>query len=267
MNDIINTPKNPLLLRAQIPGETFQLPSKGILYKNGELDDSVINGELMVNPMITMDEIILKTPDRLLNGTGIVEVFRRCVPQVKKPLDLFAKDMDYLLVCLRKITYGPEFEYAYLHDCENAKEHNYMISLDDLIFRTKALNPSSVESEYRFSLPNGQSVLLHPPVYHEILHFLQIYDKRNDEDFNEKKLTDQLIASTVAIISSVDNVDNKEFIDEWARSIPSGYIKKIGNAINNVSQWGPDLDISFNCKDCGTEIKSSVSLNPINFFS
>lgn len=267
MNNDTNATQNPLLMRAQIPGETFQLPSKGLLYTNNELDDTVIDGEIMVNPMVTMDEILLKTPDRLLNGTGIVEVFKHCIPQVKKPLDLFAKDMDYVLVCLRKITYGPEFEYVHIHDCKDAKEHNYMISLDDLIFRTKTLNPHSIDTEYRFSLPNGQSVLLHPPIYREILNFLQIYDKRHEENFDEKTLTDQLIASTIAVISSVDNVNDKKFIDEWARSIPSGYIKKIGNAINNVSQWGPDLEISFACKDCGKEVKASVSLNPINFFS
>ena len=32
---------NPLLAKVHFPGETFQLPSKGVLYDDGELLDEV----------------------------------------------------------------------------------------------------------------------------------------------------------------------------------------------------------------------------------
>ena len=78
-------PVNPLLERARLPGQTFTLPSKGLFYKHGEVDDSVLaaKGEVMVYPMVTLDEINIKTPDKLLNGTAITDVFKRCMPSPK----------------------------------------------------------------------------------------------------------------------------------------------------------------------------------------
>ena len=87
---------NPLLERIRIPGETFTLPSQGIFYKNGELDDDSKNGEVYIYPMVTYDEIVLKTPDKLFSGEAITEVFQRCVPQIKKPMELLAKDVDFI---------------------------------------------------------------------------------------------------------------------------------------------------------------------------
>lgn len=44
-------PVNPLLSRIQMPGETFALPSGGVFYTHGELDDSVVNAEVRVHPI------------------------------------------------------------------------------------------------------------------------------------------------------------------------------------------------------------------------
>ena len=55
-------PENPLLARVKLPGETFALPSGGIFYESGELDDSVNHGELHIYPMAAYDEVLIKTP-------------------------------------------------------------------------------------------------------------------------------------------------------------------------------------------------------------
>ena len=97
---------NPLLkaLLKVMPPTTIRLPSKGLLYKNGELDDEVIDGQIILYPMNTLDEIIIRNSDMLLQGTAIEQVIGRCAPQVKKPMELFSKDIDYILVFLRKIS-------------------------------------------------------------------------------------------------------------------------------------------------------------------
>ena len=79
---------NPLLQRVRMPGQRFTLPSGGLFYNNGELDPSCVNGELEVQPMTMVDDLVLKTPDKILNGDGMVEVIQRCVPQVLKPWEL-----------------------------------------------------------------------------------------------------------------------------------------------------------------------------------
>jgi hypothetical protein len=98
---------NPLLRRfSHMPPETFRLPSGGVFYTDGELDPEVVNGEVVVYPMTAIDEITIKSPDMLYQGSAIEKVFNRCIPQVLKPMKLLTKDVDYLMVCLRIVTYG-----------------------------------------------------------------------------------------------------------------------------------------------------------------
>ena len=108
MTEVIEQKReNPLLKRKnKFPGETYRLPSKGLLYFNGELDEEVKDGEVIIYPMTTLDEIYMKTPDMLFQGTAIDTVFKRCIPQIKQPLNLLSNDVDYLLAALRKVSYG-----------------------------------------------------------------------------------------------------------------------------------------------------------------
>ena len=96
---------NPLLDRLnRMPGETIRLPSLGQFYEHGELEEGVVNGEIVLNPMTMTDEIMMKSPDMLFQGTAIERVFQRCSPQIKKPLDLLSSDVDFILTHLRKIS-------------------------------------------------------------------------------------------------------------------------------------------------------------------
>lgn len=257
-------PENPLLARARIPGETFKLPSHGLFYNNGELDDSSVGGELLVDPMVTLDEIIMKTPDKLLNGTSIVEVFRRCIPQVLKPLELWARDIDYLMICLRKVTYGDEYEIIFTHDCKDAKEHHYMISLDPMVRNVKQINPKTAKQEYKLTLPNQQTIQLVPPRYFRVLQF---YQALNNQSSSMVELSNSLIASISGMISSVDGIEDAALINEWLKVISAGYVNKISAKVAEIGQWGPDTGIQIECKDCGKTVKQEISLNPLDFFS
>ena len=113
------TQENPLLKRIKLPGRRFRLPSKGLFYKNGELDESVVDGEVEVFSMTTVDEINLRTPELLFNGEAVRKVFKRCIPEVKEPFKLLSNDVDFLLGCLRVVSYGNEITVdTYCPKCE-----------------------------------------------------------------------------------------------------------------------------------------------------
>ncbi len=257
-------PNNPLLERARIPGQTFALPSRGVFYMNGEVDDSVKKGEVLVYPMVTMDEIILKTPDKLLNGTGLDEVFRRCIPQIKKPLELLARDVDFLTICLRKVSYGDEYSFDFTHTCENAKEHGYVIDLNPIISSTKKIDTRKVQKDYTLTLPNSQVVKLIPPRYNQMLRFYQSFSK---EGATNEELAIQVMDTTVSLVQSVDGIDDRQMIQEWVQQIPAGFANTIGDRIGEISTWGPDLITKVKCRDCGEDTEVELSLNPMHFFS
>lgn len=259
-----NTPVvNPLLTKLRIPGETFRLPSGGIFYTHGELADDVKNGEVLVYPLTALDEIILKTPDKLLSGEAITEVFTNCIPSIKDPTSLFAKDVDYLLVCIRMLTYGPTFDVSWTHSCEGAKEHVYSIDLRQFIKNSRSIDPTTAVKNFQVTMENGQTVKIIPPRFKNLLDIYQAID--NDSDM--LKLRDQLILNLARMIDTVEDTTDTAFINEWLRKIPANWIKKITEVVESNSNWGPTFSVKVNCKDCNHEVEISTPLNPVAFFT
>lgn len=271
MTDNTTSIPNPLLQRVRIPGETFTLPSQGLFYKDGELDPSVTNGEVYIFPMVTIDEIVFKTPDKLYSGEAIVEVFNRCVPSVKKPLRLLAKDVDFIMVCLRKLTYGDSMEISYKHDCEEAKRQTYTISMSPFMQNTRRIDPTTLSKVFKITLPNDQVVMVEPPRFDSILKIYRsasesgisnLASKENDFELMRRDLTETF----VGMISSVDDISDKNLISEWIQQLPAGWMRKISNLIEASGEWGPNFDTHITCKDCGKDATVSTPINPLAFF-
>lgn len=262
---------NPLLqtLKARIPGETFRLPSQGVFYTSGELSDDVKNGEIHVFPLTAIDEIVLKTPDKLLSGKAVDEVFARCIPQVKKPLQLLSKDVDYLLMCLRLISYGESIEVTYTHTCENAKRRNYDVALRPLISQARPIDPTSLGSKYTVKMQSDQVVELRPPLYGSILRlYLSNFEAAKlTEDEQLVETQEQMLNIITDSIISVDGHTEHEMIKEWIKAIPAGWMGQLGEVMQELSDWGPSSMWSTKCKDCGEDIVIDIPLNPVAFFS
>ena len=80
MDSIEQKPRvNPLTSLMRQPKIYIKLPSNGRFWAPGSLDTPP-NGEYAVYSMTARDEMMLKTPDSLLNGQAIVDVIEHCVP-------------------------------------------------------------------------------------------------------------------------------------------------------------------------------------------
>jgi hypothetical protein len=254
---------NPLLDRVHLPGSTFQIPSRGIFYTNGELDANVNMGELHVHPMSAYDEILMKTPDSLYSGDAIEKVFMRCIPQIKKPMELLQKDVDFLLLCLRHVTYGEEMDINYKHDCEDAKEQTYVLSISELIQKTKRIDPTKVGSIFTKKISNGQVIEFHPVKIKDVVKLYQDIEPGIDTAEDELDMSVFVIKS---VIKSVDGVEDDKMIDEWIRAIPAGWFNELSETIAKTSDFGSDNIFVAKCKDCGEEIRLEVPVNPVSFF-
>ncbi len=254
---------NPLLARVEMPGSTFQLPSRGLFYFNGELSDDVQMGEVHVSPMSAFDEILMKSPDQLYSGESVEKVFRRCIKQVLNPTKLLAKDVDFLLVCLRQVTYGEEMKVVYEHTCDDAKRNEYIINLSDFLGSTVRLDPTTIGKNYTVTMENGQIVELHPPKFIDVLKMFQDTENINITPENELELSLFVIQS---VIKSVDEITNQPQIREWISSISAGWIRSITDTIEAASDFGADYTLHTKCQDCGEDIEIHTPINPISFF-
>jgi len=255
---------NPLLERARIPGETFRLPSGGIFYENGELNSDVKDGEVHIYPMTTIDEIVMKSPDMLYSGKAIEEVFARCIPQIKKPMDMLARDVDFLMICLRKVTFGAEMQIMHTHTCDGAKEHSYIISMDTFIKESKRIDPTKVAATYTVTLVNGQRVRLEPIRYK---HFIELMQLNESEEATPDRIRQVMFDTLLHIIVSVDEIEDRELIREWLNVLPAGWLRTINKKIEESTDWGPSFETTVTCRDCGEEVQLAAPLNPIAFFT
>lgn len=258
--------QNPLLSAIRMPGSTFRLPSGGLLYRPDDkiLDPMVVDGELTVNPMTTIDEIEMKTPDLLFSGKAVKQVFARCIPQIYNTDKMLARDIDFLIVCLRKVSYGDDMRMDWTHTCINAKEHEYSINIDHFIKMSKRLEAAKLAKDFTIKLHNNQKVQITPITFSDYISLMQSSDT---DKLTSDKLAEKLFDSVSKIIVSVDSNTDKKQIIEWLGKIPPLLMKQINDSIDKTMEWGPTFMTKITCKDCNTEVEVQAPLNPLAFFT
>lgn len=257
--------QNPLLAKLRLPGRTFQLPSRGALYRNGELTPEAATAEVHVHPMTALTEINLKNQDLLFNGKAIEAVVSECVPEIKKPLELFGRDVDALLFFLRLTTYGSEFRIEVKHTCKDAKEHSYVVNLEELVMKMEYLDPSLIEQKRRVTLENGQTVITRPLRFRDIVNLYHLSGQKKEltpDDVKELAITNLL-----SMIESVDDITDQKLIEEWCRGLTTPMMNKVSDAAEKLNSWGPDQIVKLRCKDCGEHMDVELPLNPVSFFT
>lgn len=270
-NRISSPSDNPLLQKLnRIPGETFRLPTRGVFYKNGEIDDSIVNGEVVVYPMTGHEELIMKSPDMVFQGTAIDRVIKRCVPGVLRPLDMSSNDIEFLLACIRKVTHGEFIKVFY--KCDDASvetpmqdrvEREYDISLLSFIGSVKEISKDDF-GNLAFVLGDIFDVTIKPVTMRSLIEVKQNLIPKFDDILEATHATQLKIFS--AMIASVDNIDDEDMILGWLEALPVALRDELLEKIQVLHNWGIAFDCKFICKDCNKVVNKPTAINPINFF-
>lgn len=258
--------KNPLLAVHNVPGETFRLPSGGLFYKDGELDENVTDGEVHVYPMKTVDELIMKSPDKILTGKAVVEVFARCIPDIKKPEMLLANDVEYLMAAIRVVSYGEDSEVVSTHTCKDATEQTYVVNVRDILRKSREIDPTSLNKNYTFEL-DGFVLSIRPPLYKSVVSLYQTISEEFLKEATEEEVATKLIENLSSMIEEVNGHSDDAHIFEWLMDLKAGWINKISDFTRENSTWGIEYVTDVECKECGDKFSLSVPTNPITFFT
>lgn len=268
MTEMLDT-KNPLIYKMlksnSIPGTTFRLPSKGIPYTNGELSNEVVEGEVIIYPMSTLDEIYLKSPDMLFQGTAVEKTISRCCPQVLKPLELLAKDIDFILTCMRQVSYGNILTVTYECECEKSKPVDLQIAISDLINKTKVISDKN-SNKLVFEL-DGFLIKTKYVRFGEMIKLNQ-ENVLDESDENSPDVIFSTFIKNVSVnIESIDDIVDHDTIAEFLKVQQRSFQMAILKKIQSVNNWGVNFDYKFTCKYCDTPKTTSVALNPVSFFT
>ena len=133
-----NRTQNPLHKYFRQPKIYIRLPSSGNFYEPGSLQRTE-TGEYPVYSMTAKDEIVMKTPDALLNGQATVDVIQSCMPNIKDAWKVPSIDLDAILVAIRMATYGEMLDVTTVIpglEEEKSYEADLRVVLDKLLNAT-----------------------------------------------------------------------------------------------------------------------------------
>jgi hypothetical protein len=278
-----NTRMNPLIQYNRRPARYVKLPSMGKCYLKGiDLTDT---NEVAIYPMTAKDELLLKSPDALLNGESIKQVFKACVPGIVDPNEIPIIDMDAIMVGIRMATYGDNMELEFSHDCEADAVTQVNVNLGNILDST-----TFYDGDVEVVLPgSGMRVFVKPYTlveqnkvniagFEEMAKSQQVEAEVKEQlqklKMAGKSFTRLLDATLDLITASIDKVitpDNQEFTDrkiirEWVTTISKPEFDLIDRALKNITDVGVESTITVKCAKCGQDYDADLTFNPSDFF-
>jgi hypothetical protein len=278
-----NVPQsNPLSKYFRQPAIYIKLPSKGQYWPDGAVEIPV-TGELPVYPMTAKDEVTLRTPDALMNGSGVVDVIHSCCPSIKNAWEMPSVDVDAVLIGIRIASYGHEMDIE--TTCPHCKEENkhaidLRVSLDSI--KCPDYDEKITEQELKFKVK--------PQQYFGV-------NRGNAINFEEQRLADALervnmdaTARTTVIAESMGRlleisietvtqsteyieladgtqVNDKAFIKEFYNNSDGVIVRAIQSKLANINTEGAVKPQKAACTACKTEYEIPLEFDYSNFFA
>lgn len=269
---------NPLHKYFRQPKIYISLPSKGIYSEPGSIEK--LGEQMPVMSMTGMDELLLKTPDALLNGEATVKVIESCCPYIKNAWEVSNLDLDLILISIRIATYGSSMDIS--SNCPSCSaENEYEVDLMRLVDHL-------TQCDYDNKIVLDElTVFIRPLSYKIATSFaiktfeLQKYLQQSLQIENEdertaalaemyNKMADNQKESYIASIDSVQApegvVDERSYIAEWIQNSEKVIFDAIKAQIDkNNNIWRiPDMPVE--CKECGHKHTTAIQMDQANFF-
>lgn len=273
---------NPLAKHFRQPALYVQLTSKGEFWPEGSLELTA-TGEVGVSPMTAKDEITLRTPDALINGTSVVQVVQSCCPSIKDAWQMPSVDVDSTLIAIRIASYGPTMTVtAKCPKCN--EEHDYDINLQNALAKIHMPDYSQT-----ITTPDGLQIKLKP------LNYLQV-SKAGNIVFEEEKLiqalanpdideevrkvefekhmnkmielnTSNVTNCTAAIIAEGTVVTDPKFINDYYSNADSKVVRQVQAKVKEFSEVVSLKEEDASCTSCEHNFKLSIEFDYAHFFA
>jgi len=278
---------NPLISLMRQPKIYIRLPSNGKYWSEGSLNTTT-NGEYPVYSMTARDELMLKTPDALLNGQAVVDVIQSCMPNVNDAWAIPNIDLDVILVAIRLATFGENMDTTV--SSVGAEEMTYTVNLREILDRLQ----NQISWEERLEIGKEMVLYIRPINYsiasktsiqsfetQKILSLVnnsQLTEEEKIETFREsfKKLTDitvDVINSSVFRIESIaGTTEDPDHIKEFLENSDAHIFENIKRHLEVMREKNGLKPIKVQAsqemidKGAPEEFEIPLTFDPANFF-
>lgn len=255
-----NSNLNSLLERLKGQNYTYEeivLPSLGKFYDG---TDGPTNGVLHIRPMTGEDEQILATPRFVKKGQAINMIFSRCIQEQIRVDSLLSADRTFLLIYLRGISYGTEYEVE-IKDPDSDRKFTTVIDLDSLPIErcpedlasqlSDILPKSGFRFSYRFSRGRDETDL-------------QEHKDRRIKISGDSGTDDSLLYRTAQLVEQIEGITNKTELLTLLRNLPIQDLSYLRNLVTEPP-FGVDTKVSIISPVTSDEFTIELPLEA-NFF-
>ena len=233
-----------------LPTETIELPSKGLLYPEGH---PLSNGTIEIKYMTAKEEDILTNQNYISNGTVLDKLLKSLIITEFDYNDLVIGDKNAVMIAARILGYGAEYKFQY-----NGVEETVDLSEID----NRPLDESLYikgQNEFSFKLPTSDNTI----TFKFLTHGDEVKINRELEGLKKLKKDEspELTTRLKYMITSINGDSEIKMIREF---IDQAFLARDARAFREyIQKIQPDVDLTF---FPSTSTKSISLPIGINFF-
>jgi len=276
-----NRQLNPLFGYFRQPAIYLNLPSKGKWWEENALELPA-TGEIPIFPMTTRDEVILRTPDALLNGQGVVDVIQSCCPSIKNAWGMPSVDVDAVLIAIRIASYGNKMEFeSKCGNCGAENSHDVDLSTPlsniscpnyDNVIKYKTLK-IKLKPQHYFNANQANLISFEEEKLRNIIGLSELEPEDKVAKLTEsmQKLVD-LSAGVCANstdyieVDSGDRVHDFEFIKEFYKEAESNAVAQVQAKLTELNEQTKMKPLKLGCIECQKQYSVSLTFDYTSFF-
>jgi hypothetical protein len=216
----------------ELPTETIELPSKGLLYPE---DSELAKGTVEMKYMTAREEDILTNQSYISKGTVLDKLMKSLIISKINYDELLIGDKNAIMVAARVLGYGKEYKFNYGGEAQ---------LVDLSLLENKELDQNLFKSrtnDFPFTLPNSGTEITFKLLTHkdeqDISRELEGLKKVNKDSSPE--LTTRLKYLITSVDGEREKKDIREFIDNYLLAMDSRALRE------HVKEIQPDVDLTF----------------------
>lgn len=273
--------QNPLAKYFRQPAIYMKLPSNGKYWPEGSLNLPV-TGEIPVYPMTARDEVTLRTPDALMNGTGVIEVIQSCCPSIIDAWKMPSIDVDAIFIAVRIASYG--YEMPVDTKCPHCgEENNHTTDLRNIMSSITCPDYSKrveigglkikIKPQQFFNVNRNNTMNFEEQRLLESIRNTSIDDAERIKQVNEsmQRLVDLSISTVVNCTDAVEmpdgtSVSDPAYIKDFYNNADGAIIRTVQKRLNEIVEEATINAQTVACGSCTKEYQVPLEFDYANFF-
>jgi hypothetical protein len=277
---------NPLSKYFRQAGAYVRLPTLGIWYTDGSvnLNDE---GEIPIYPLSAIDDILLNTPDAMLNGQALEKVIKNCAPDVKDIKKLLIPDLETIFVGMKAASNNGKFDLD--RKCPKCEyENTYEVNCNGLLATSTIIN----ENDRKITFNGELEVWVKPYTFEmrqlfikrefaeeKLLRSIDESNKQIDELEKAKilaesvdrisNITFDLVSKSIekiVLLQTNETITDKNHINEWLTNISKKEADIVIETVNKLNSVGPNKEFPAQCTKCEHTWTETLNFDPSSFF-